>query len=220
MKMGKSKSKEIGKIEKPKVEGYREKRKLYIVPIPPSVEVEKEKLEGYWKDISEKIDYFREKFGEIKKIYSEGITSKDNWKDEVKRIAFGQNQWLELLDQLVKRGGEVEVIEDENLLRMQRGIVQEYSSFFSEEIKALHKEHYGEKSLKWEDFLMRKLTETDERIKKHASEIIERTLGDNDGILFKTDAREIPIPIGIESFNIRPPSLEDIYTSLRGKMRV
>ena len=69
---------ELGKIEKPEVKQFEEKRKLLLVPLlfswkdAPAEYVEK--LDLYWQQVKEHIANLEAKIGRVNRVYHESIT--------------------------------------------------------------------------------------------------------------------------------------------------
>ena len=75
-------SKELGRVEKPRVEDYAQGRRLFFVPliysgVEPKTEY-LEKFETYWQEIEGQINGLEIQLGAPKKIYHELITVSGN----------------------------------------------------------------------------------------------------------------------------------------------
>ncbi|MBU4454002.1 MAG: hypothetical protein KJ929_02805, partial [Euryarchaeota archaeon] len=80
---------ELGKIEKPEANSFKENRKLYVVPTLPfeelaqEMDIDRAKVERFWGEVREKIEYFRSTYGNISRVYVEAMDE-----DETKGIEF------------------------------------------------------------------------------------------------------------------------------------
>jgi hypothetical protein len=70
---------ELGKIEKPEAVSFKENRKLFVVPTLPfeelslEMDIAKAKVERFWGEVREKIEYFRSTYGNIGTVFIEGM---------------------------------------------------------------------------------------------------------------------------------------------------
>ena len=68
---------ELGKIEKPEAEKFRQGKKLYLIPLIYSNEsapIEyKEKCSRYWQQVTEQLSNLELKAGKVTRVYHESI---------------------------------------------------------------------------------------------------------------------------------------------------
>lgn len=215
---------ELGKIEKPEAGSFKEKRKLYVVPTLPFEElasqlnIENEKIERFWNEVREKIEYFVSVYGNISIIYTEGIDEDENAGIEFFQKFGKESSHYKLIKSLVDKGAVIKGIEKSEHLGRSKLLFEEYSKSFLPEIKEIHEGFFGRDIDfdKWREYLVKKITETQEEMSKLASKLIGETLreGDN-GVLIITDGRAVEFPAGVDVFQIRPPSFDEIARDIR-----
>lgn len=217
---------EIGKIEKPEVQDFKEKRKLYVVPTLPFEELalqfklENVKIERFWGEVREKIDYFISIYGNISVLYVEGINEEmKTGLDLFERFGKDSNHY-KLIKGLVDRGATIKGIDKKELLDRSKVLFEEYSKSFFPEIKELHEAFFG-KDIDfdgWREYLVKKVQETQNEMNAFASKIMGETLGEaGSGVLIITDGRPIEFPAGVDVFQIRPPAFDEIARNIRAK---
>ncbi len=215
---------ELGKIEKPEAGSFKEKRKLYVVPTLPFEElasqlnIENEKIERFWNEVREKIEYFVSVYGNISIIYTEGIDEDENAGIEFFQKFGKESSHYKLIKSLVDKGAVIKGIEKSEHLGRSKLLFEEYSKSFLPEIKEIHEGFFGRDIDfdKWREYLVKKITETQEEMSKLASKLIGETLreGDN-GVLIITDGRAVEFPASVDIFQIRPPSFDEIARDIR-----
>ncbi len=217
---------ELGKIEKPEAGSFKEKRKLFVVPTLPfeelalEMDIDRAKVERFWGEVKEKIEYFMSTYGNISIVYVEGMNE-----DETKGIEFferfgKESNHYKFLKTLTDTGAKFKGIDRTESLRQAKLLFDEYSKSFSPEIEEIHKGFYG-KDIdfdKWREYLVKKIQETQDGIGKHASGIIGGLPENTCGVLIFTDGRPIEYPGGIDVFQIRPPAFDELAKLLRDKM--
>ncbi|MDD5189780.1 MAG: hypothetical protein PHE50_01915 [Dehalococcoidales bacterium] len=197
---------ELGKIEKPGLEQYRGKRKLYVVPLiyggeqAPADYIEK--YERYWIQVTEQINAQSAKVGAIKRIYHESVAT----------------------------GGKegIEVIEKMKVLshRIAREKVDEGAA-----LEALEEMELVDECMDWERCLMigffsHKVAETvtkayrESTAKRYAqiSRRIDETLQENEiGVLFIREGHAVQFAPDIDVFMVAPPALDEVHRWLRNR---
>jgi hypothetical protein len=195
---------ELGKIEKPEAEQFKEKRKLCLVPLiywwQGAPEEYNEKLKQYWQQVTEYLNNLESKIGNVCIVYHETIT-------------LPGEEGLNLLEKLnpsvyqiaidkCKSGAEFKVVEDKELV---------------------------EESMDWERHLMmgfisRKVanmvsgffTEASKKRFEYIGSRIDETLKENEAaILFIREGHMIQFPPDLEVFIVAPPILDEIRRWLR-----
>lgn len=217
---------ELGKIEKPEAVSFKEDRKLFVVPTLPFEElameesIDKAKIERFWGEVREKIEYFISTYGKISMVYVEGMDE-----DETKGIEFFEkfgrdSNHYKLIKYLTEAGTKLRGLDKIALLRITKLLFDEYSKSFIPEIMNIHKDFYGGDidPDKWREYLIKKIHETQDEIGKRATRIIGELPENTNGILILTDGRPIEYPSGIDVFQIRPPAFDELAKLLRDKM--
>jgi hypothetical protein len=150
-------------------------------------------------------------------VYIEGINE-----NEIPGIEFfekfgkGSNHY-KLIKRLMEKGAKLRGIDKDEYLKLSRLLFEEYSKSFLPEIKELHEGFYG-KDIDfggWREYLVKKIQETQDEMSKLASKIIGEMPDDTSGVLIITDGRPIEFPQGMDVFQIRPPSFDDIARNIR-----
>ena len=217
---------ELGKIEKPEANSFKENRKLYVVPTLPfeelaqEMDIDRAKVERFWGEVREKIEYFRSTYGNISRVYVESMDE-----DETKGIEFferlgKESNHYKFLKNLTDAGAKLKGIDSITSLRRTKLLYDEYSISFSPETEDIHKGFYG-KDIdfnKWREYLVKMIQETQDGIGKHATGIIGELPENTNGVLIFTDGRPIEYPAGIDVFQIRPPAFDELAKLLRDKM--
>ncbi len=217
---------ELGKIEKPEAGSFKENRKLYVVPTLPfeelalEMDIDTAKVERFWGEVREKIEYFRSTYGNISMVYVEGMDE-----NETKGIEFferlgKESNHYKFLKTLTDAGANLKGIDSTASLRQAKILFDEYSKSFSPETEQIHKDFYG-KDIdfnKWREYLVKKIQETQDEIGKHATGIISQLPENTNGVLIFTEGRPIEYPAGIDVFQIRPPAFDELSKVLRDRM--
>ncbi len=217
---------ELGKIEKPEAGSFKEKRKLYVVPTLPfeelalEVDIDKVKVERFWGEVKEKIEYFRSTYGTISMVYVEGMNE-----DETKGVEFferfgKESNHYKFIKNLTDEGAKLKGIDRTESLKQAKILFDEYSKSFSPETEDLHKGFYGKDVDfdKWREYLVKRIQEIQDGISKHATKILNELPENSNGVLIFTDGRPIDYPVGIDVFQIRPPAFDELARMLRDKI--
>lgn len=217
---------ELGKIEKPEAGSFKENRKLYVVPTLPfeelaiEIDIDTAKVERFWGEVREKIEYFRSAYGNISMVYVEGMDENETKGIEFFERVGKESNHYKFLKTLADAGANLKGIDNTASLRQAKLLYDEYSRSFSPETEEIHKGFYG-KDIdfdKWREYLIKKIQETQDEIGKHATGIISQLPENTNGVLIFTDGRPIEYPAGIDVFQIRPPAFDELSKVLRGRM--
>jgi hypothetical protein len=195
---------ELGRIDKPMVDEYRDKNKLYVVPLyisSPSMGKDyTEKFKRYWQQIDEHLTKLESKMGNISRIFHEAIS--DSGKEGLEIVRRISPDSHRISSSKIEKGALLEGTED-------RELVLESSD--------------------WERLLMvgftsQKVAEvvTDSYIKtirsryEHIVKVIKNSLkGGDAGVLFIREGHMIQFPNDIEVFSVSPPALDELNRYLR-----
>jgi hypothetical protein len=213
---------ELGKIEKPEASNFSSKRKLYVVPTLPFEELSMQydigmKVERFWGEVKEKINYFISTYGNINTLYIEGINEDQKAGQEYLEKLGKENNYYKLLKYLIDNGAVIRVIEKSGRMEKLKLLFEEYSKTFLPEIKEFHLDYYG-KNINfdgWREYLVKNITEMQEEMWKSANRIIGELPPDSSGVLIITDGRPVEFPEGIDVFQIRPPAFDEIERNIR-----
>jgi len=197
---------QIGKIEKPTAERFKQGKKIYLIPLlypnknaPPEFN---EKVACYWQQVVEQLANLEAKIGKIKHIYHESIhqSSEDGMKFMEKINPDGYQVSIGKCGD----GAVLEAIEDKELLDeavdWERCILL---GFASEKAASRVSEFYVEALKKRYEFMVKRISET---LKCNEA-----------GLLFITENHRLQFPDDIEVFNVFPPAMDEIHRWLRDR---
>lgn len=218
---------ELGKIEKPIASNFTAKRKLYVVPTLPFEELalqfnlETAKVERFWGEVREKIEYFITTYGNISTLYLEGVNEDEKIGIEFFEKFGKESNHYRLIKSLADSGAIIRGIEKGEHLRLSRLLFEEYSKSFLPEIKEFHEGFYG-KDIDfegWRNYLVKRMQETQDEMSKLASRLIGELTENANGVLIITDGRPVEFPEGVDVFQIRPPAFDEIARYAREKAK-
>ena len=216
---------ELGKIEKPEASIFSGKRKLYVVPALPFEEMAMQygldmaKVERYWGEVKEKINYFVTTYGKISTLYIEGINEDEKAGQEYFEKLGKENNYYKLLKYLIDSGAVIKGIEKSGQIEKLKLLFEEYSKSFIPEIQEIHKGYYG-KDINfdgWRDHLVKNIKEMQDEMGRSATRILGELPPDSSGVLIITDGRPVEFPEGIDIFQIRPPAFDEIERNIRDR---
>lgn len=218
---------ELGKIEKPEAKNFTAKRKLYVVPTLPFEELALEfkldnaKLERFWGEVREKIEYFVSTYGNISMLYLEGVNEGEKIGMEFFEKFGKESNHYKLVKNLLDKGAVIRGIEKSEYMRLSKLLFEEYSKSFLPEIKEVHEGFYG-KNIDfegWRNYLVKRIHEMQDKMSELVSKIIGELPENANGILIITDGRPIGFPEGMDVFQIRPPAFDEIARNIRDKIK-
>ncbi len=216
---------ELGKIDKPEAASFKSRRKLYVVPTLPFEElalefkIENAKIERFWGEVREKINYFAATYGNISAIYIEGINEDDKAGIETFEKFEKESNHYRLMKSLTDSGAKIMGIEKSGSIKKSRLLFEEYSRTFLPEIKELHEGFFGKDSDfdGWREYLVKNIQEIQNEIGMFVSNLIGKLPDDETGVLFITDGRPVDYPQGMDVFMIRPPAFDEIAKNIRDR---
>jgi len=191
---------QLGKIEKPEVEHYTGKRKLYLVTLilsgegaPPEYV---EKFTRYWEQVSQHVANLESKIGKVSHVYHESITLAG---ENGLKVAEQLNpSCCQIAKAMCQSGAVFEATEDKELadenMDWERFLLM---GFISHKVAKIVSEFYVEASRKRYE---------------HVAQRIDETLKANEvGILFIREGHMVQFPQDIEVFSVAPPALDEIH---------
>jgi hypothetical protein len=195
---------ELGKIDKPEVEGFKGKKKVYLVPLifcgkdAPQDYVTH--FENYWNSILSHLQGLEQKIGRVSKIYHEFVsTSGGEALGEVEKMNQGS---YKVVKAKCDQGAAIEATEDKNLveeiLDWQRCLM---IGLASDKVRGTISESYLEASAK--------------RYQEIAQRIEETLKEGETGLLLISESHQVQFPEDLEVFNVFPPELDLIHRFLR-----
>ncbi len=200
---------ELGKIEKPEARQFKEKRKLYLIPLlfswedAPTEYVEQ--LNLYWQQVREHVANLESKIGKVNRVYHESITLSG---EEGLKVMEKLNQsGYQLAREKCQSGAEFEVAEDTELseesMDWERHLLM---GFLSQKVARIVSDFFVEASTKRYEHIASKVNET---------------LKDSEvAMFFVREGFPVPFPQDIEVFNVAPPVLDEIHRWLRDRSSI
>jgi len=190
---------ELGKIEKPSVEEFKEGRRLYFIPLVySSQKPEPEYLERYnkyWNQVENQMTELELKLGQVNKIYHELIPVGGD--DGIKVIEELNNKSYQIIKNRLDKGATLKATEDGQLL-----------TEFMDWSRCLTIGLQNQKVVaRVYDFYLEASKNRNEYIAKQ----IDNTLKANEiGILFTREGHQIQFPPDIQIFYVTPPALDEL----------
>jgi hypothetical protein len=195
---------ELGKIEKPAAEKYKEGRKLYFIPLIYRVEESPDdyliKYNKYWEQVEKQIAELEMKLGTVKRVYHELIPAVGE--AGVKAIEELCAQSGKIVKDSLEKGAQMEAIEDSDLLT-------EFMDWSRCLIIGLQNEKVINQV--YESYL-----EASKKRREYIARILDETLQpDETGILLMRENHQVQFPSDIQIFYVAPPALDEIKRWLR-----
>lgn len=197
-------SEELGRIEKPEVEKYKQGRKLYFIPLIYSTSESPaeyiQKFNKYWNEVENQLGELESKLGQIKHIYHELIAA--SGEDGIKSIKALNEKSSGVTENRLSKGALLEAIEDMDML-----------TEFMDWSRCLA---IGLQNHKVITRVYEAYTEVSKKRNEQIAKNIDQTLKpDEAGILFMRESHHIQFPPDIQIFYIAPPALDEIKRWLR-----
>ena len=195
---------ELGKIEKPSVEEFKEGRKLYFIPLIHRGEDSPDeyviKFNKYWEQVEKQIAELESKLGIVKRIYHELVPAVGD--DGIKAIEELCDRSCKIVKDCLAKGAQLEAAEGADILtefmdwsrclmlglQNQKVIGQVYES-------------YLESGKKRNEYIAGKIDETLQK--------------DETGILIMRENHQLQFPTDIQIIYVAPPALDEIKRWLR-----
>ena len=195
---------ELGKIEKPPVEGFQKGRKLYLVPLiycGEETPVEYlDKFHRYWEQVEKQINELELKLGSANRIYHELIP--DGGEDGIKAIKELNERSHSIIRTCMDKGAQLEAVEDADLLTefmdWSRCLV---IGLQNQKVFTKVYESYLEVSKKRNEYI--------------ASKIDETLKADEIGVLLMRENHQVQFPQDLQIFYVAPPALDEIKRWIR-----
>ncbi len=198
---------ELGKINRPDVDNFKGKRKLYCVANVFSMEDApddyKEMIVKYWDEVAAQLEKI-ETAGKIKKIFSEIVLDTSESSFEVlNKIS---EKLKNIITQKIEDGAQLIPIEDRELL----GALTDWSNC----LRVIYTKEVFSRVFSF-------FNEVAEKRREHILNVINRNILESEaGLLIMKDEDRVKLqfPGDIEIFLITPPSYDDIIRWFRNKM--
>jgi hypothetical protein len=195
---------ELGKIEKPSVEEFKEGRKLYFIPLIHRGEDSPDeyiiKFNKYWDQVEKQIAELEAKLGVVKRIYHELVSAIGD--DGIKTIEELCDRSCKIVKDCLEKGAQLEAAEEADVLTE----FMDWSRCLMiglQNQKVIGKvyESYLEASKKRNESIAARIDETLQK--------------DETGILFLRENHQVQFPNDIQIIYVAPPALDEIKRWLR-----
>ena len=195
---------ELGKIEKPPVEDFKEGRKLYFIPLIHRGEDSPDeyiiKFNKYWEQVEKQIAELEVKLGIVKRIYHEMVPAVGD--DGIKAIEELCDKSCQITRACIEKGAQLEAAED-------AGILTEFMDWSrclmiglqNQKVIGQIYESYLEAVKKRNEYITTKIDETLQK--------------DETGILIMRENHQLQFPTDIQIIYVAPPALDEIKRWLR-----
>lgn len=195
---------ELGKIEKPEAGQFREKRKLYLVPLLYSWEdapVEYAVKFGlYWEQVREHVANLESKMGTVNRIYHESVTVAGE--EGLKILEKLNPASSKIVLEKCQGGAQFEMMEDRELVEENMDWERHLLIGFLSEKVANIVSHF--------------FSDTQRKRYEHIARRINETLKENESaLLIIREGHIVQFPADIEVFMVAPPALDEIHRWLR-----
>jgi hypothetical protein len=195
---------ELGKIDKPPVEGFKQGRKLFFVPLifgsPEPLEGYVDKYNRYWEQVEKQLADLVTKLGEVKRIFHELIAEPG---EAGNKVAGELNEKShKIVQSCLEKKAQMEALEDSDML-MEFMDWNRCLLIGLQNPKVVSKvyEAYLEAAKKRNEYIARKINET--------------LKTDEIGLLFMRENHQVQFPPDIQVFYVAPPALDEIKRWLR-----
>jgi len=200
---------QLGKIEKPEADRFKQGRKLYLVPLIYSGEETfdeyKEKCSRYWQQVAEQLTNLASKIGQVNRIYHESIFQ--SGEEGMKTMERLNPSSYQLAKTQCDNGAVLEAVEERELFEetmdWQRCLML---GFISDKVANKVTEFYTEATKRRSELMATKISDT--------------LKDDEAGLLFIREGHSVQFPSGIEVFSIFPPALDEIHRWYRDQARL
>jgi hypothetical protein len=195
---------ELGKIEKPSVDEFKEGRKLYFIPLIHRGEDSPDeyliKFNKYWEQVEKQIAELETKLGVVKRIYHELVSAVGD--DGIKAIEELCDKSGQIVKACLERGAQLEAAEGADELTE----FMDWSRCLllglqNQKVISRVYESYLEAAKKRNEYIISKIDKTLQK--------------DETGILIMRENHQLQFPTDIQIIYVAPPALDEIKRWLR-----
>lgn len=195
---------QLGEIERPSAEEFKEERKLFFVPLilaPRGVEGElREVIERYWDQVLSQVEKLEMKLGQVMRVYHELIPV--GGEEAGKAIAELSAESHRLVKSKVDKGAELHAMEDGDLLTE----LMDWTRCLG----------IGLQNERVWNTVYQSFVEVQKRRNEHISRQIDETLkGGETAVLLMREGHQVQFPTDIKVFYVAPPALDEMRRWLR-----
>lgn len=195
---------ELGRIEKPLAEGFRQGRKLFFIPLvfresemPAEVD---DKIKLYWEQVEAQIAGLEVRLGEVNKIFHELVTGEGSEAlESLKQLEVSSYHFVQ---KRLEKGAKLQVIEDRELLTE----LMDWSRCLSA-------------GLQNRKVLTRILEFYDQAVKVRnelISKKLNEMLGENEtALLLMSEGHQVQFPQDVTVIYVSPPALDQLKRLIR-----
>ncbi len=197
---------ELGKIEKPEAESFKQERKLFLVPLIYSDKDApteyQERYERYWEGVIQHITNLETKLGKVNRVYHEALSL--SGEDGLKIVEKLNLKSHRIIADKCSEGANLESTEDQDIAEesfdWQRCLMV---GLTSEKVANKVYEFFIESTRKRYEFISKKINET--------------LQPGETGLIFIREDHRIQFPNDVQVFHIAPPALDEIHRWLRSQ---
>ncbi|MBI2850877.1 MAG: hypothetical protein HYX80_07565 [Chloroflexi bacterium] len=195
---------ELGRIERPEAGQFKDKRKLYLVPLLYSWQDAPAEygvlFDIYWQQVKEHLANLEAKMGGVKSIYHESVSLAGE--EGLKFLEKISQASYRITSEKCRSGAQVEATEDmelvEEAMDWERHLMM---GFISEKVARMVSDFF---------------TEASKKRYEHIARRIDETFKENEvAVLFIREGHRVQFPSDIEVFSVFPPALDEIHRWLR-----
>ncbi|MCL2474716.1 MAG: hypothetical protein FWF37_01075 [Chloroflexi bacterium] len=196
-------SKDLGKIEKPPISKYQDKRKLYAVPLLLSSDKApqefKDMAKEYWQQVEKQLENLENSIGCVNHIYHEAVSNETDALDSLKKLSSGT---YPIIEKAINTGAKLEALEDRELILA----TTDWERFMmigiaSQAVAKIASDAY--------------VQNTKERFIYMSQKINGTLMPSQAAVLFLREYEQLHLDSDIEVFSVAPPVLNDINRWLR-----
>ena len=193
-------SQQLGRVERPPADQYKNKRKLLMVPLlqpVPSIDDDgTQVLNRYWDQVDQQLQSLQTQMGNITIVYCENLPG--GGEEGLEQLKHVDENASNVVSSIISSGAELQSIEDIELLSelidLQRFLTVPISS---QKVASRMQEWYAESSkARYENI----------------AKVIDETLQpDLVGLILAGERHQIQFPQDIEVFYVAPPALDEFH---------
>ncbi len=199
---------QLAEITKPKAEGFRKGRKLYLVPtffvmagIPDDF---REKVAKYWSDVRSQVENMERTLTRVTHVYHESVfTGGDEGLGEIEQVNAHGHSFINVL---CRSTAKLEATDHREALE--------------ESVDWQRCSGVGLVTENVRNAIRESLERTTKTRYEHMATVIDETLGEDEaGLFVVNEDHQVQFPTDIQVFYISPPSLDEIKRWVGEQMR-